>query len=108
MIEITCATATGTHTRGMRAGAKIVSRASRATRGVVPFSRPYPPSRQSGPGIGYKAGKSDTPLVAEIPILLPVFLRKFRRSARSLPVVVGLNINGPVGRARPWHKVRRA
>src|SRR5580658_2716860 len=52
MIEITCATTTGTHTRGMRAGAKIVSRASRATRGVVPFSRPYPPSPRGFDGIG--------------------------------------------------------
>ena len=30
--------------------------------GVVPFSRPYPHTCQRDFGVGYKAGKSDTPL----------------------------------------------
>jgi len=31
-------------------------------RGVVPFFRPYPLSRQREYGVGYREGKSDTPI----------------------------------------------
>src|ERR1700735_429146 len=35
--------------------------------GVVPFSRPYPPSRQFADGVAYRAGESDTPLLSSSP-----------------------------------------
>ena len=44
-------------------------------------------------GIGYKAGKSDTPLVAGVSVPLPVSARKFRRSSRALQMAVGEGIS---------------
>jgi hypothetical protein len=57
---------------------------------------------QSRAGIGYKAGKSDTPLgivVAEFRFVANS-ARQFRRSARALPVTVGEGIYEGVRRDR--------